>query len=70
MSWPWTAQSYWYVPAAVNVTAYVPVPVIVPLLAKLGEPTDWTPCGSEPVHVQVTVAPTGMESTAAFVLPL
>jgi hypothetical protein len=70
MSLPWTAQSYWYVPGAVNVTAYVPLPVIVPLLVKPGEPSDWTPCGREPVQVQVTVAPTGIVSTAAFVVPL
>ncbi len=42
ISWPWTAQSYWYVPGAVNVTAYVPLPVMVPLLAKFVEPTDCT----------------------------
>src|SRR5207245_9093736 len=70
MSWPWTAQSYSYVPGTVNVTAYVPLPVIVALLAKLAEPRHWTLCGREPVQVQVTVPPTGTVSTAAFVLPL
>jgi len=63
---PCTAQSYWYVPRAVNVTACVPLPVLMPLLAKLVAPNDWTPCGSEPVQVHVTVAPTGMVSTAGF----
>jgi len=53
ISWPWTAQSYWYVPGALNVTAYVPLPVMVLLLAKLCEPTDWTLCGRDPVQVQV-----------------
>src|SRR6266568_5248479 len=43
---------------------------MVLLLTKLGEPTDWTLCGSDPVHVQETVPPIGMVSTAAFVLPL
>src|SRR5258705_2827158 len=70
INWPWTAQSYWYVPGSVNVTAYVPLPVIVPLLAKLAEPTDWTLCGRDPVQVQVAVPPTEMVSTAAFELPL
>src|SRR6266568_4499269 len=53
-----------------NLTAYVPLPVMVLLLAKLGEPTDWTLCGRDPVHVQVTVLPIGMVSTAALLLPL
>src|SRR5437879_11207334 len=70
ISWPWTAQSYWYVPGASNLTAYVPFPVMVLLLAKLREPTDWTLCGRDPVQVQVTVPPIAMVSTAAFVLPL
>src|SRR3989442_12911190 len=70
ISWPWTAQSYWYVPGASNLTAYVPLPVMVLLLAKLGEPTDWTLCGRDPVHVQVTVPPIAMVSTAALLLPL
>src|SRR5881409_1590777 len=43
---------------------------MVLLLAKLGEPTDWTLCGRDPVQVQVTVPPIAMVSTAAFVLPL
>src|SRR5881296_4271344 len=42
---------------------------MVLLLAKLGEPTDWTLCGRDPVQVQVTVPPIAMVSTAAFVLP-
>src|SRR5437773_3349673 len=70
ISWPWTAQSYWYVPGASNLTAYVPLPVMVLLFAKLGEPTDWTLCGRDPVHVQVTVPPIAMVSTAALLLPL
>jgi len=70
ISWPWTAQSYWYVPGASNLTAYVPLPVMVLLLAKLIEPTDWTPCGRDPVQVHVTVPPTAIVSTAAFELPL
>src|SRR5437879_13658987 len=43
---------------------------MVLLLAKLGEPTDWTLCGRDPVHVQVTVPPIAMVSTAALLLPL
>src|SRR6059036_228916 len=43
---------------------------MVLLLAKLGEPTDWTLCGRDPVQVQVTVPPIAMVSTAGFVLPL
>src|SRR5213592_1026149 len=69
ISWPWTAQSYWYMPGASNLTAYVPFPVMVLLLAKLVEPTDWTLCGRDPVQVQVTVPPIAMVSTAAFELP-
>jgi hypothetical protein len=43
---------------------------MVPLLAKLGDPTDCTLCGSDPVQLQVTVAPTAIVSTAALLLPL
>src|SRR6266550_7488106 len=50
--------------------ASAPLPVMVLLLAKLVEPTDWTLCGRDPVQVQVTVPPIAMVSTAAFVLPL
>src|SRR5207253_3758254 len=70
MSEPCTVQSYWYVPATGNVIAYVPLPVRVPLLAKLGDPTDWTLCGRLPAHVQVAVPPTGIVSTAGFMVPL
>ena len=37
---------------------------------KLVDPVEWTPWGSEPVQVHVTVPPTGMVSTAGFWLPL
>src|SRR5207245_11007223 len=67
---PCTAQSYWYVPGAVNVTACIPLPVMVLLLPKLGEPTARTLCGRVPVQLQVTVPPTRLVSTAALVLPL
>src|SRR6266704_388401 len=70
IDWPWTAQSYWYVPGVSNLTPYLPLPVMVLLLAKLGEPTDWTLCGRDPVQVQVTVLPIAMVSTAALLLPL
>jgi hypothetical protein len=63
---PCTTQSYWYVPGAANFISYVPLPVLVSLLEKLGDPVDWTLCGSAPVHVQVTVPPTGIVSTAGF----
>jgi hypothetical protein len=43
---------------------------MIPLLVKLVDPVEWTPWGSEPVQVQVTVPPTGMVSTAGFWLPL
>jgi hypothetical protein len=36
------------------------------LLVKLVDPNDWTLCGNDPDHVQVTVPPTGMVSTAGF----
>jgi hypothetical protein len=66
---PCTAQSYWYVPGAVNVTEWVAPLVLIALLVKLVElvePNEWTLCGSEPVQVQVTVLPVGMVSTAGF----
>src|SRR5881296_3573041 len=40
------------------------------LLANAVAPSDSTLCGSEPVQVHVTVAPTAMVSTAGFWLPL
>src|SRR5436190_9780135 len=43
---------------------------MVLLASKLGEPTDWTLCGRDPVQVQVTVLPIAMVSTAALLLPL
>jgi hypothetical protein len=54
------------VPGVVNVTAYVPLPVLISLLVKLVAPNDWTLWGREPDHVQVTVPPTGIVSTAGF----
>ena len=63
---PCTAQSYWYVPGAVNWTAYVPLPVLMPLLAKLVDPRDSTLWDADPVQVQVTELPTGIVSTAGF----
>ena len=66
MAEPCTAQSYWYVPGAVNVTEWVAPLVLMALLVKLVAPNEWTLCGSEPVQVQVTVLPAGMVSTAGF----
>src|SRR5437667_3468422 len=43
---------------------------MVPLLAKLGDPTDCTVCGSDPVQLQVTVPPAAIVSTAVLLLPL
>jgi hypothetical protein len=63
------AQSYWYVPGVMNVTLWVvPFPVNVPLLVKLGDPSERTVCDVLPVlvKVQVTVVPAATVSMAGF----
>jgi hypothetical protein len=70
MAVPWTPQSYVYVPGVLNTTEYVELDALmIPLLAKLGEPVDCMLCELAAFQVHVTVLPAAIVFTAGFWLP-
>lgn len=61
----WIEQRYAYEPAVLKVTWNVPLETL-PLLPKVGEPVEVTVWVVGVVHVQVTIPPTAIVSTAMF----